>query len=635
MTDQDHIERINALTRNARNTWFALLGVLVFVGITLMGVEHIDFYGVNRATKLPLVDVEVPTRSFFFAAPVLTAAIFGYFHLYLIRLWDALGAAPTRINGVRLGDAVAPWLVTDAALNLRAWLRDETCTTRRTMEGPAMALNLVLAWGFGLCILWWLWISSMPARDIWITGVAGCAMLVSTFTGAASLAMLHLRMREKFNGKPVAIWSSIHAMASLVMLVPFVAAFSHMRTMGDAENLAALDLSDQNLVEKPPGWLPYGIARKDFLAVWCEREGAKCKEMTEAQQRDFAREWTIRRNSALADLTRPDWHKADTKPNLRKSDLPRTQLSGLNLSWAQLEETNLSSAQMEGVNLSNAYMQRANLSNAQMEGADLSNAQMEGADLSNAQMERADFSEAHMEGADLSNAQIEGANFRRARLAGTNFSNARMERAIFRGAQMRGADLGGAQMERADFRGTQLEKVNLWDAQMEGANLGGAQLKGAFFRGAQMEGVYLFNALLLGADLSGSLMTGTPLETSNLYFTNFSAALNNGGAIRFINLRVAVYDDRTDFRNTYMDGSVRLPDGFAEQMGGLCQRIDEVLEDKEFYGRWRGWVEKGSQVWTGKLFGISPPGWEDVTPIPPPEGCEWKTGPMPDATSPD
>ena len=38
MTDQDHLDRINALTRNARQTWFALLAALVFVGIYLMWV---------------------------------------------------------------------------------------------------------------------------------------------------------------------------------------------------------------------------------------------------------------------------------------------------------------------------------------------------------------------------------------------------------------------------------------------------------------------------------------------------------------------------------------------------------------------------------------------------------------------
>ncbi len=105
---QDPPPRIEALTRNARSTWFALLGVLVFVGVTLMGVEHIDFYGVNRATQLPLVNVSVPTDRSFYAASILTAAIYGYFHLYLIRPWDALGAAPPHIGATPLGDAVPP-----------------------------------------------------------------------------------------------------------------------------------------------------------------------------------------------------------------------------------------------------------------------------------------------------------------------------------------------------------------------------------------------------------------------------------------------------------------------------------------------------------------------------------------------
>ena len=170
MTDKlpdEMLKRIDALTRNARTTWFALLAALVFVGITLMGVEHIDFYGVNRATQLPLVDVEVPTPLFFYAAPILTAAIYGYFHLYLIRLWDALGQADPRIGDTPLGDRISPWLVADAALYLRTRLRrdEPPCTAPRSMEGPAMALNILLAWVFGLVVLWFLWRQSLPARD--------------------------------------------------------------------------------------------------------------------------------------------------------------------------------------------------------------------------------------------------------------------------------------------------------------------------------------------------------------------------------------------------------------------------------------------------------------------------------------
>jgi hypothetical protein len=197
MTDQDHLDRINALTRNARQTWFALLAALVFVGITLMGVEHIDFYGVDRATKLPLVSVEVPTRAFFIAAPILIAAIYGYFHLYLIRLWDALGAAPARLNGIRLGDAIAPWLVADAALDYRARNRSDNSTTQRALEFPAALLNLLLAWGFGLFVLAAFWWMSMPARLPWMTSLAGASFLVSLFTGGASLAAMIHRLRSE------------------------------------------------------------------------------------------------------------------------------------------------------------------------------------------------------------------------------------------------------------------------------------------------------------------------------------------------------------------------------------------------------------------------------------------------------
>lgn len=59
-----------------------------------MSVEHIDFYGVDRATQLPLVYFEVPTRYFFVVAQILIVDIYGYFHLCLIQLLDALGDIP-------------------------------------------------------------------------------------------------------------------------------------------------------------------------------------------------------------------------------------------------------------------------------------------------------------------------------------------------------------------------------------------------------------------------------------------------------------------------------------------------------------------------------------------------------------
>ena len=310
MTDTDPLERINALTRNARNTWFGLLGVLVFVGITLMSVEHIDFYGVGRATQLPLVNVEVPTRFFFAAAPLLVAAIYGYFHLYLIRLWDALHAAPATIKEQPLGDAITPWLVTDAALHLRA-RHDPTCTTPRAMEGMAMLLNITLAWIFGIGILGWLWWESMAARELWLTGFAAFGLLACLYTGMISATRLYQRLR--LNQPPRENGTVVMTLATLTLLIatPTLAMLSFGRTEGPTASLAPLEMIDEAIVERPPGWLPYAVARDEYRDAWCRRKGIDGCQFSDEDETAFTRDWQAKRSAQIADMRRPYWHKQD------------------------------------------------------------------------------------------------------------------------------------------------------------------------------------------------------------------------------------------------------------------------------------------------------------------------------------
>ena len=44
------LDRIAEIARNVRATWFILLGVLAFAGVTLLGVEDADFFAVGRQT---------------------------------------------------------------------------------------------------------------------------------------------------------------------------------------------------------------------------------------------------------------------------------------------------------------------------------------------------------------------------------------------------------------------------------------------------------------------------------------------------------------------------------------------------------------------------------------------------------
>jgi hypothetical protein len=78
------------LTGTARAAWLVLITYLAFVGVTLIGVEDEDFFIPERQTDLPLIGVSIPTVLFFAIAPTLGAALYAYFHLHLLKLWDAL-----------------------------------------------------------------------------------------------------------------------------------------------------------------------------------------------------------------------------------------------------------------------------------------------------------------------------------------------------------------------------------------------------------------------------------------------------------------------------------------------------------------------------------------------------------------
>ena len=80
------IARINEISALARTSWIGLLAYLAFVFVTLLGVQDADFFVPSRQTQLPLVNVSIPTASFFYFAPILASALFIYLHLFLLKL---------------------------------------------------------------------------------------------------------------------------------------------------------------------------------------------------------------------------------------------------------------------------------------------------------------------------------------------------------------------------------------------------------------------------------------------------------------------------------------------------------------------------------------------------------------------
>ena len=76
-------------------------------------------------------------------------------------------------------------------------------------------------------------------------------------------------------------------------------------------------------------------------------------------------------------------------PNVDGTDLSGTQLSNANLTWSSLAKADLRKASLDHANLRNTLLVDADLSDANLRGADLSDANLTGADLTSADLKGA------------------------------------------------------------------------------------------------------------------------------------------------------------------------------------------------------------------------------------------------------
>jgi len=215
--------------------------------------------------------------------------------------------------------------------------------------------------------------------------------------------------------------------------------------------------------------------------------------------------------------------------NLSGVDLSDADLSGANLSGANLIDADLSGADLSGANLIDADLSGADLFGADLSGADLSGADLFGADLSRANLIDAD----DLSGADLnlSGVDLSGANLRSANLSLANLIDADLS-----GADLRSANLSLANLSLAHLSGADLSLANLSLAHLSGADLSGTNLSGAYLRSANLSGAELSGANLISANLRSANLSGAELSGANLRSANLSVANLSGANLRSANL---------------------------------------------------------------------------------------------------
>ena len=370
------------VSKNARTTWFGLIALMLFCGITLLDVEDKDFFEYGASTQLPLINVSVPTINFFWAAPLLVTGLYTYLHLYLDKLWRALarlGDEKDEIDGRPVTEMVYPWLISDTALEMRPKIK------RRPYWLITRSVTFCLCWLVGPIIMALFWRYSWAPHDEWLTSLIGLQLVWLSFVGGSSWIAMH---RRAFKTEPERI-DGLWIVSTLAFCVALfaVGASGWAKTEDgrwwapskepnpETAHLYSANLYRANFVKPDKDWKGRDAAwrsyqrkhRKDVIAELKRKSSADAplsakpfvpsEPKEEAIQARLKKEFEEDRREARAALERRAYRGED----LRNANLQEAVLAGLDLRDARLERADLTRARLERAEMTDAVVQYASV----------------------------------------------------------------------------------------------------------------------------------------------------------------------------------------------------------------------------------------------------------------------------------
>jgi uncharacterized protein YjbI with pentapeptide repeats len=478
--------------------WLSYLFVLFYLLVAAGGVTHRDLFLENQIT-LPILNVELPLKGFFWLGPALFLVLHSYVLLHFVLLSSKTVMLDTQLRA-QIDDA-------KEREQLRRQLPINIFV--QFLAGPSEMRQGAM--GFLLRLIAW----------------------ISLVIGPVALLVFFELQFLPYHSEWITMWQRIAVLIELILLWLLWPAILYgeatrrrWRRIGWGTGSVLVGISFAAIV------LMFAIAT--FPGEWLAAKLAwfPFRQTLIAGKVDFIARKPVSLLSnrlVLSGLDVIDRAKFDTDAkiaaahetaSLRGRHLEDAVLSGavlrkVDFTGAHLQGALLNFAQLQGARLGSAQLQRATLSEAQLQGAYLGRAQLQGAMLDAAQLQRATLSEAQLQGATLDRAQLQGAMLDAAQLQGAELFLAQLQGATLDAAQLQAATLAFAQLQAATLTFAQLQGATLEGAQLQGANLDHVQLQGAMLDAAQLQGATLGRAQLQGARLTGAFVWRTDVREAD------------------------------------------------------------------------------------------------------------------------
>ncbi len=526
------LANVQEISKSAQNVFLSMLLGCVYSWLTIATTTDARLLTNSASSPLPIIQTEIPIAYFFWVAPLILLCFYGYLHLYLQRLWEALADLPAVFPDGRTLDKQAPcWPLNGLVSPHFKLLRD----IRPSLSHLQVGLSILLAWWSVPLTLVFFWLKYLHRHD-WSGTVLHITLLVISIWGGYMLwrlaaVTLQRKTRKAFlwkkalNDGRTYKYSAVVLGTGVVFHLLSLGAIDGVRPYGIMRGIPGpLVVSDplrplsgfridsgQTVVMGTTArdWENSGIRRWALFPFILSRY-LPFADLQEADVSTKPLSWTGRNDDEIELVKGAQLHHSNLRYSMaRGAFLVKSDLREANLEGADLEDADLRRANLELANLHGAILIYTNLRGANLQGTDLHKAALSATDLSRADLRLADLRDAILNSANLEMAVLDEANLQRAYLnevKGLTLAQLQKGRHKVRNWMLASysddllKELGlppdhNERVEKKDLSGANLSEADLDGADLKGFNLQGANLEGTSLRGADLREADLTHAV--------------------------------------------------------------------------------------------------------------------------------------------